>query len=234
MFEDAEVAGLALLLTVASPNILRHQDFLLFGARSSPQLFTRCCWFVTRPGLHDRNRGFDRAHYTIPYLCMLMACLADLDRHSPGNVQHSCAGAGYLPVHAAGCWLVRFSTHLQAEGRRLLLRTPMQRIALSVCLPLCPDLTICSPDRLAWQRLGVERARYIDTACYGAVRGRNNITCRLLAASALTTLIGYVFCPKIRAMAGAIGISTLRGWRSPCLRQRPLHAQGQRMCGAIP
>ncbi len=35
----------------------------------------------------------------------------------------------------------------------------------------------------------------IILACYGAVRSHQNTLCRLLAASALTTLIGYVFFP---------------------------------------
>ncbi len=54
-------------------------------------------------------------------------------------------------------------------------------------------------------------------ACFGAVRERRNLPFLLFTASALTTLIGYLFFRRIRVTAGAIGISIPPGLRSPLL-----------------
>jgi len=111
--------------------------------------------------------------------------------------------AGYLPVCTLlGVGWFEFSNHLRAEGPQLLTAKAdvAHRFKDMLGLFYRPNRTVVLFRLIALAKVWVWAVPgLLILACNGAVRGRGNITCRLFAASALTTLIGYCFFPQDQA-----------------------------------
>ena len=80
--------------------------------------------------------------------------------------------------------------------------------------------------------MGVGRARPADTCVLRRRPVTHNITCRLFAASALTTLIGYVFFPRSGPWLGLSLFPLCVDGAAPAGDGGHLHAQGIKGCAA--
>ena len=204
LFEDTEAAGLALLLTAASPvffgigisyysmpaHLLANSLYALLLLRPTPaKAFAAGIAGSIALSLHN---PVPHMLFAVPWLIWIAT------RHS-GIRLLAALCAGYLPLCILlGVGWFEFSTHLQAEGQVLTAGSADAanrfKHMLAVFSPPTAGVLLSRSIGLAkvwvWAVPGL-----LILACYGAVRGRGNVTCRLLAASALTTLIGYVFFP---------------------------------------
>ena len=162
MFEDTEAAGLALLLTVASPvffgigisyysmpaHLLANSLYALLLVRPTPaKAFAAGIVGSIALSLHN----------PVPHMLFAVPWLIWIATRQGGVRLLAALCAGYLPLCLLlGVGWFEFSTHLQLKGRRLLPRTPMQRIASSICWPAFSPRPppCCCPDRSAWPRYG--------------------------------------------------------------------------------
>ncbi|HEY6454442.1 MAG TPA: hypothetical protein VIY90_04075 [Steroidobacteraceae bacterium] len=208
IFEDTEAAGLALLLTVASPAIF---GFGISYYSMPSHLLANCLYalLLIRP---TPSRAFVAGivgsialtlHNPVPHMLFAAPWLIWIAIRPGGIRLLVLLCAGYLPLCGLlGIGWFEFSNHLRNEGQRLLSANADLAGRLKAMLGL-----FHRPDRMvilfrliavakiwAWAVPGL-----LLLACIGAVRRRGNITCRLFAASALTTFIGYCFFPQDQA-----------------------------------
>ena len=205
MFEDTEAAGLALLLTVASPvffgigisyysmpaHLLANSLYALLLVRPTPaKAFAAGIVGSIALSLHN----------PIPHMLFAVPWLIWIATRQGGIRLLAALGAGYLPLcMLLGVGWFEFSTHLQAEGQALIAANAdaANRFKHMLAAFSPPTATVLLSRSIGLAKVWVWGVPgLVILACYGAVRGRSNITCRLLAASALTTLIGYVFYPQ--------------------------------------
>jgi hypothetical protein len=205
MFEDAEAAGMALLLTVASPvffgigisyysmpaHLLTNSLYALLLVRPSPaKAFAAGIVGSIALSLHN----------PIPHMLFAVPWLIWIATRQGGIRLLAVLCAGYLPLCLLlGVGWFDFSNHLQTEGQALIAAKAdaANRFKHMLAVFSPPTATVLLARAIGLAKVWVWGVPgLLILACYGAVRGRGNITCRLLAASALTTLIGYAFYPQ--------------------------------------
>jgi hypothetical protein len=205
MFEDTEAAGLALLLTVASPvffgigisyysmpaHLLANSLYALLLVRPTPaKAFAAGIVGSIALSLHN----------PIPHMLFAVPWLIWIATRQGGIRLFAALCAGYLPLCLLlGVGWFEFSTHLQAEGQALIAvnTDTANRFKHMLAAFSPPTVTVLFSRSIGLAKVWVWGVPgLLILACYGAVSRRCNIICRLFAASALTTLIGYVFYPQ--------------------------------------
>jgi hypothetical protein len=203
MFEDVEAAGLALLLTIASPvifglgisyysmpaHLLANSLYALLLIRPTP-LRSFIAGVVGSVALC--------LHNPVPHSLFAVPWLLWTARQPNGNRLGGLLLAGYLPLFVfLGVGWFEFSSHLRSEASE----SPVamgsgDRVQAMFSIFSLPDATV-----LLARLIGVAKAwiwavpGLLILACYGAARWYHNTICRLFAASALITLVGYVLFP---------------------------------------
>ncbi len=205
IFADTEAAGLALLLTAASPvffgigisyysmpaHLLANSVYALLLLRPTPsRAFAAGIVGSIALTLHN---PVPHMLFAAPWLIWLAV--------RPGGIRllvPLCAG--YLPLCSLlGFGWFEFSNHLRAAGTQLVAANADAADRLKQMLGVfsLPNATVVLSRSIALAKIWVWAVPgLLILAGYGAVRERGNVACRLLAASALTTLIGYLFFPQ--------------------------------------
>jgi hypothetical protein len=205
MFEDTEAAGLVLLLTVASPvffgigisyysmpaHLLANSLYALLLVRPTPaRAFAAGIVGSIALSLHN----------PVPHMLFAVPWLAWIATRQGGIRLLATLCAGYLPLGILlGVGWFEYSTHLQAEGQPLAATTAdgANRLRHMLALFHPPTATVLLSRSIGLAKVWVWAVPgLLVLACYGAVRGSRNVICRLLAASALMTFIGYFFFPQ--------------------------------------
>jgi len=203
MFEDVEAAGLALLLTIASPVIfgLGISYYAMPAHLLANSLYAL---LLIQP---TPLRGFVAGvvgsvalclHNPAPHLLFAVPWLIWTATRPNGLRLLGLLVAGYVPLSILlGIGWFEFSNHLRSEGREsplVMADANRLRALLSVFSP--PTATVLLGRLIGVAKLWIWSVPgLLVLACYGAVRWYRNPLCRLFAASALITLIGYVFFP---------------------------------------
>jgi hypothetical protein len=208
IFEDVEAAGLALLLTVASP------AFFGFGISyySMPSHLLANCLYALLLIRPTPSRAFVAGivgsvaltlHNPVPHMLFAAPWLVWIAIRPGGIRLLTPLCAGYLPLCGLlGIGWFEFSNHLRAAGQQVLTAQADATDRFTAMLRVFhrPNRTVLLFRSMAFAKVWVWAVPgLLILACNGAVRARWNITCRLFAASALTTLIGYCFFPHDQA-----------------------------------
>lgn len=202
-FEDREAAGLAVLLTLASPvffadgisyysmsaHMLANTVYALLLARPSPRRAI-AAGFVGSIAL--------TLHNPVPHLLFAIPWLIWLIRRHGGVKLFAYACIGYLPLCLLlGVGWFLFVTHLEQEGTRVAAATAqIGGLSHDLRVFALPSSTV-----LLARLIGVAKVwlwavpGMIVIAAAGAWKWRHNSVCRLLVASATVTLLGYLFVP---------------------------------------
>jgi hypothetical protein len=202
LFEDIEAAGLALLLTVASP--------VIFGIGISyysmpAHLLANCVYalLLVRP---TARRALLAGvvgsialclHNPVPHMLFAAPWLFWMAMRRDGKLAFAALCLGYLPLCLLlGIGWFEFSNSLlhpgaQATGAHVGF---MERLEQMLTNFQPPTATVYLARAIGVAKVWVWAVPgiLILAAC-GAVRRWDNVCCRLLAASAVTTLIGYLF-----------------------------------------
>jgi hypothetical protein len=205
IFADTEAAGLALLLTVASPvffgigisyysmpsHLLANSVYALLLIRPTPsRVFAAGIVGSIALTLHN----------PVPHILFAAPWLVWIATRPDGIRLLATLCAGYLPLSALlGIGWFEFSNHLRAEGQQLLAAKADAADRLKEMLGVfsLPTSTVLLSRSMALAKVWVWGVPgLLVLACYGAVRERGHIVCRLFTISALTTLIGYLFFPQ--------------------------------------
>jgi hypothetical protein len=205
IFEDTEAAGLALLLTVASPvffgigisyysmpaHLLANSLYALLLVRPTPaKAFSAGIVGSIALSLHN----------PVPHILFALPWLIWMATRQGGIRLLTALCAGYLPLCILlGVGWFEFSNHLRSDGLELVAARAdaADRLKDMLAVFSLPTATVLFSRSIALAKIWVWAVPgLLILACYGAVRRRGDITCRLLAASALTTLIGYLFFPQ--------------------------------------
>jgi hypothetical protein len=201
-FEDTEAAGLALLLTVASPvffgigisyysmpaHLLANSLYALLLVRPTPaKVFVAGIVGSIALSLHN----------PIPHMLFAAPWFIWIGTRRGGIRLLAALCAGYLPLCILlGVGWFEFSTHLQAAGPAPTAANgdSANRLKNMLAVFSLPNATVVLSRSIGLAKVWVWGVPgLLVLACYGAVRGRGDTICRLLAASALATLIGYFF-----------------------------------------
>jgi hypothetical protein len=202
MFADSEAAGLALLLTVASPvffgigisyyampaHLLANSLYALLLIRPTPA------------------RGFAAGvvgsialvlHNPLPHAVFALPWLIWIGTRPGGLRLLACLCAGYLPLSGLlGIGWFEFVNHLRAEGQVVsAAKTDVTDRLMDIFNVFSlPGATVLLSRSIALAKVWVWAVPgLLILAVYGAVLRRGNTACKLFAASALATLIAYVF-----------------------------------------
>ncbi len=204
LFKDTEAAGCALLLAAASP--------VLFGLGISyysmpAHLLANCLYalLLIRP---TASRAFLAGivgaialslHNPVPHLLFAIPWVVWIATREHRVKLLACLCAGYLPLGAfLGVGWFELTNHLRAAGSMAPAANfdavSRLKVLLAVFQPPTPTVLLARAIGVAkvwiWAVPGL-----LVLACYGAFRERRNTFCLLFSASALLTLIGYVFVP---------------------------------------
>lgn len=204
VFEDREAAGLAVLLTIASP--VFFADGISYYSMSAHLLAnTAYAILLAKP---SPRRAFVAGivgsvaltlHNPVPHLLFAIPWLVWLVWRKGGAKLLVCAVIGYLPLCLIlGLGWFLYLSHLTHEG--IPVATTAARFS-----SLRHDLGAFAPPSSAvlFARL-IELAKLwlwavpgmIVLAAAGAWKWRHQHVCRLLCASAITTALGYLFFPS--------------------------------------
>jgi hypothetical protein len=203
MFEDVEAAGLALLLTIASPvifgngisyysmpaHLLANSLYALLLVRPAPQ---RCA----AAGLVGSIALC--LHNPVPHTLFAMPWFIWVATRPGGIRLLALLCAGYLPLSLLlGVGWFEFSNHLRSEGRENpLIMADANRLRAMLSLFSPPTASVLMARLIALAKVWVWAVPgLLVLAAYAAARWYRNPLCRLFAASALITLTGYVFFP---------------------------------------
>jgi hypothetical protein len=203
MFADVEAAGLAVLLTISSPVIfgMGISYYSMPAHLLANSLYALLLVQPTR--LRSLAAGVVGSvalclHNPVPHMLFAVPWVLWLGRRPDAARLLGPLFAGYLPLCIfLGIGWFAFSSHLRGEGRAHPEDVAVGELLfglLGVFSP--PDVTV-----LLARLIGVAKVwiwavpGLMILACYGAVRWYRNTLCRLFVASALTTLVGYMFFP---------------------------------------
>jgi hypothetical protein len=203
MFADVEAAGLALLLTVASP--------VFFGIGISyysmpAHLFTNSLFalLLLRPEpLRALAAGVVGSvavclHNPVPHMLFAAPWLIWIATRPRGLRLLALMGVGYLPLCVVlGIGWFEFTNHLRSgvadPGSA---SDTMDRLQTILSVFTAPTATVFLARFIGIAKVWVWAVPgLLILAVCGAIRWRRNTLCMLLSASALTTLIGYIFVP---------------------------------------
>jgi hypothetical protein len=205
MFEDTEAAGLALLLTAASPvffgigiSYYSMPAHLLANSLYALLLLRPTLVKVFAAGIVGSIAL--SLHNPLPHMLFAVPWVIWIATRKGGIRLLGALCAGYVPLCTLlGLGWFEFSNHLRVDGQAFIAAKAdaANRIKDMLEVFSLPTVTVLLSRSIALAKVWVWAVPgLLILACYGAVRGRGNITCRLLAASALATLIGYVFFPQ--------------------------------------
>jgi hypothetical protein len=203
MFEDVEAAGLALLLTIASPVIfgLGISYYAMPAHLLANSLYALL--LIQPTPLRSLVAGVVGSvalclHNPVPHMLFAAPWLIWIAARPNGLRLLGLLFAGYLPLSILlGIGWFEFSDHLRSEGRESPLAvTDANRLQAILALFSPPTATVLLGRLIEVAKLWVWAVPgLLILASYGAARRYRNTLCRLFAASALITLIGYVFFP---------------------------------------
>jgi hypothetical protein len=204
LFDDREAAGFALLLTIASPvifangisyysmqaHLLANSVFTLLLIRPTPRR-AAAAGVVGSLAL--------ALHNPVPHILFAAPWLVWIATRQGGRRLLAALIAGYLPLCALlGLGWFVFSGHLVREGL-VSATTPvalLNRLQSMIRIFSLPDATVVLARLIGIAKIWVWAVPgLIILAVTGAVRWRQEVLCRLLAASALLTLFGYFLVP---------------------------------------
>jgi len=202
LFADVEAAGLALLLTVASPVIFG----LGISYYSMPaHLLANCVYalLLVRPTARRALlAGLVGSlalclHNPVPHLLFAAPWLIWMATRRGGKLAFGALCLGYLPLCLLlGIGWFEFSNSLVHPGPATVAAQVgfMERLNQMLLNFAPPTATVYLARAIGVAKVWVWAVPGIlILAAYGAVRRWDNLFCRLLAASAVTTLIGYLF-----------------------------------------
>jgi hypothetical protein len=203
MFAEVEAAGLAVLLTVASPvffgigisfysmpaHLLANSLFALLLVRLTP-LRALAAGFVGSVALC--------LHNPVPHILFALPWLVWVATRPNAVRLLALLAVGYLPLCVLlGIGWFEFTNHLRStvSGPGVASDTLERlRSLLSVFSP--PTATVLLARLMGVAKVWVWAVPgLLILAIAGGLRWRRNTLCLLFAASALTTLIGYIFVP---------------------------------------
>ena len=203
MFADLEAAGLALLLTIASPVIFGN-GISYYSMPAHLLANSLYALLLVRPTtLRCFAAGIVGSvalclHNPVPHTLFAVPWLIWVATRPGGRQGLGALCAGYLPLSLLlGVGWFEFSNHLRREGRE-------NPVALADGHRLQAMLSVFSPPTatvLLARLIGAAKVwiwavpSLLILACYGAARWFRNPLCRMFAASALITFIGYLFFP---------------------------------------
>jgi hypothetical protein len=204
LFEDREAAGFALLLTIASPVIFA--DGISYYAMPAHLLANSVfALLLVRPTpLHAAVAGVVGSialvlHNPVPHMLFAAPWLVWVASRQRGMRLLAALIAGYLPLCAllGGGWFL-FSAHLLSDG----LAPAAAPISLSHRAQSMFEI-FSLPNSTVWlaRLIGIAKVwlwavpGLMIFAAVGAVRWRHDALCRLLTASAVLTVFGYIFVP---------------------------------------
>jgi len=204
IFEDRESAGLALLLTAASPvffadgisyysmsaHLLANTVFALLLIDPTPRRAV-AAGFVGSVAL--------TLHNPVPHMLFAAPWIIWILRRPGGLPIAGWLFAGYLPLCLLlGFGWFLFSSHLTHEG--VILSASTSSIGDSITR-MGTAFSLPSPAIFLARQIGIAKIwvwavpGMMLLAVYGAWKWRDNTPCLLLGASALITLLLYVFVP---------------------------------------
>ena len=204
IFKDTEAAGMAMLLTAASPVIFAYG--ISYYAMQA-HLLTNCVYalLLLRP---TPRRAFLAGivgsialtlHNPVPHILFCLPWLAWLATRPRGIAMLLAAGAGYLPLCAllglGWHWFSGQVIHEGLNGAEVAIRMTgnQQNVSLIFHFPTAQVLELRLIDLAklwTWAVPGIP-----ILAGIGAWRWRGTPSCLLLAASAFITFAGYLFFP---------------------------------------
>ena len=204
LFNDREAAGLALLLTIASPVIFANG----ISYYSMPAHLLANSLFALLLVQPTRRRAFAAGvvgalalslHNPVPHMLFAAPWLIWIGTR-PDRVRLLTAlGVGYLPLGGfLGVGWFEFSTHLLQEG---LVISAAPAAASDRLLHMLTIFSLPSPTLLLARLIGVAKLwiwgvpGLMILALAGAIRWRRNTMCLLIAISASLTVFGYFFVP---------------------------------------
>ncbi len=203
LFDDVQAAGLAVLLTLASP--------VMFGLGISyysmpAHLFCNCLYalLLVQPGAwRALAAGVVGSialclHNPVPHMLFAVPWLIWIATRPGGLWRLAQLCTGYLPL----CLLLGVGWYEFTNNLRGPVAVPgahddlVARIYSSLSIFSVPTATVMLARFIGVAKIWVWAVPgTMLLAICGAVRWRRNPLCVLLAASALTTLVGYVFFP---------------------------------------
>jgi hypothetical protein len=205
MFEDIEAAGVALLLTVSSP-VFFGIGISYYSMPSHLLANSLYAMLLIRP---TPARAFAAGvvgsialtlHNPIPHMLFAVPWLIWIATRRDGLRQLAALCVGYLPLCLLlGIGWFELSNHLRADGQQLVAAKTGAAGQIEAMLSVfsLPTATVLLSRLIALAKVWVWAVPgLLILACSGAVRGWGNSACRLFAASALITLIAYLFFPQ--------------------------------------
>jgi hypothetical protein len=204
LFDDREAAGFALLLTIASPVIFANG----ISYYSMPAHLLANCTFALLL-VHPTARRAAAAgvvgslalalHNPVPHMLFAAPWVLWVATRPGGMRLLAALIAGYLPLCALlGLGWFLFSVHLLREGLvpAIPAIAPTDRLHRMIEIFSLPNATVLLARLIGFAKMWVWAVPgLLILAGVGAVRWRQDVLCRLLAASALLTFFGYFFVP---------------------------------------
>jgi hypothetical protein len=204
LFDDREAAGFALLLTIASPVIFANgiSYYSMPAHLLANSVFALLLVHPTPPRATAAGVVGSLAlvlHNPVPHMLFAAPWLVWIATRPRGMRLLAALVAGYLPLCAVlGLGWFLYSGHLLHDGldsvaAPIVATDRLQRMIEIFSLP--------SSTVVLARIIGIAKVwmwavpGLLVLAAAGAVRGRQDVLCRLLTASALLTVIGYFFVP---------------------------------------
>jgi hypothetical protein len=204
LFNNHEAAGLALLLTIASPVIFA--DGISYYSMPAHLLANSLYALLL---LHPTPRRACAAgvvgslalslHNPVPHMLFAAPWLVWIATRRDNVRLLTALCAGYLPLCVLlGVGWFEFSTHLLQEG---LVRSTASATASNRLQHMLSIFSLPTPTVLLARLIGLAKLwiwavpGLLILAGVGAVRWRRNTLCMLLTTSALLTVLGYFFVP---------------------------------------
>jgi len=202
VFADREAAGLAVLLSVSSP--------VFFGIGISyysmaAHLLANCVYalLLIRP---DARRALIAGvvgslalclHNPVPHMLFALPWLIWIGTRKGGVRLLALIGVGYLPLCLLlGVGWFELLQQLRATAPVAAASADASLLESTLSLFSAPTAVVLLGRLMGVAKIWVWAVPgLLILASWGAVRARHNSVCRLLSASALLTLIGYVFFP---------------------------------------
>jgi hypothetical protein len=204
LFDDREAAGFALLLTIASPvifangisyysmpaHMLANSVFALLLVHPTP-LRATAAGVVGSLALV--------LHNPVPHMLFAAPWMVWIATRPRGMRLLAALVVGYLPLCAVlGLGWFLFSGHLLSEGLRSVAApiVATDRLQRMIEIFSLPSSTVVLARAIGIAKVWMWAVPgLLVLAAAGAIRGRQDVLCRLLSASALLTVIGYFFVP---------------------------------------
>lgn len=204
VFNDREAAGLALLLTIASPVIFA--DGISYYSMPAHMLANSLYALLL---IHPTPRRAFAAgvvgaialslHNPVPHVLFAAPWLIWIAARGDRIRLLTALWVGYLPLAVLlGVGWFEFSTHLLQEGlvNSTAPAASLDRLRHMLAIFSLPNSAVLLARLIGLAKLWIWAVPgLLILAVAGAVRWRRNTVCRLLAASALLTLLGYFFVP---------------------------------------